>query len=78
MRVAPVGLVAGYQTPEEAFHLAAEAAALTHGHPSGYLSAGMMAAIVRLPVEGVQLKVRVNFPGYSEGNSPTQAPRGCF
>src|SRR6516225_134397 len=26
----------------------------------------------------VQLKVRVNFPGYSEGNSPTQAPRGCF
>jgi ADP-ribosylglycohydrolase/protein-tyrosine phosphatase len=56
MRVAPVGLVAGQQTPEDAFRLAAEAAALTHGHPSGYLSAGMLAAIVRLLVDGVGLR----------------------
>jgi ADP-ribosyl-[dinitrogen reductase] hydrolase len=41
MRVAPIGLVA-----DDAFGLAAEAAALTHGHPSGFLSAGAFAAIL--------------------------------
>ena len=46
MRVAPIGLVKQF-APEEAFRLAAEVAALTHGHVSGYLSAAMMAAILR-------------------------------
>jgi ADP-ribosylglycohydrolase len=41
MRVAPIG----FATPD-AFALAAQAAALTHGHPSGYLSAGVLAEIV--------------------------------
>jgi ADP-ribosyl-[dinitrogen reductase] hydrolase len=41
MRVAPVGLIA-----REPFDLAADAAALTHGHPSGYLAAGALATIV--------------------------------
>ena len=46
MRAAPLGLIpaAGLGTT---FRLGAEAAALTHGHSSGYLSAGMMAALVR-------------------------------
>ena len=41
MRVAPIGLVA-----DDPFDLACEAAALTHGHPSGYLAAGAFATVV--------------------------------
>ena len=46
MRVAPVGLCREL-TDEAAFELAARCAAQTHGHPTGYLSAGALAAIVR-------------------------------
>ena len=35
--------------------LTSSAAALTHGHPSGYLSAGMVASLVYLLVDGVSL-----------------------
>lgn len=42
MRVAPIGLVPS----EDPFAYAAMAAALTHGHPSGYLSAGAYAQIL--------------------------------
>jgi len=42
MRVAPVGL-SGERDP---FSLACDIAALTHGHPSGYLSAGVLASVV--------------------------------
>jgi ADP-ribosyl-[dinitrogen reductase] hydrolase len=41
MRVAPVGLVA-----TDPFGLGCEVAALTHGHPSGYLAAGAFALIL--------------------------------
>jgi ADP-ribosylglycohydrolase len=44
MRVAPVGLVA--EDEAQAFSLGCEAAAITHGHPSGYYSAGCFAAII--------------------------------
>ena len=44
MRVAPVGLVA--DDDEQAFNLGCGAAAITHGHPSGYYSAGCFAAII--------------------------------
>jgi ADP-ribosyl-[dinitrogen reductase] hydrolase len=54
MRVAPIGLLAGWR-PVEAAELAARAAALTHGHCSGYLSAGAMAAILRLALGGNEL-----------------------
>jgi ADP-ribosylglycohydrolase len=50
MRVAPIGLLAGDE--EAAFALGCEAAAITHGHPSGYYSAGCLAAIIRYLVEG--------------------------
>jgi ADP-ribosylglycohydrolase len=53
MRVAPIGLC--YQK-EKAFQLAVECAALTHGHPSGYLSAGTLAYIVAAIIEGVDLE----------------------
>jgi ADP-ribosyl-[dinitrogen reductase] hydrolase len=54
MRVAPIGLLAQWR-PEEVAELAISAAALTHGHPSGYLSAGAMAAIVRQALDGIEL-----------------------
>ncbi|MFT5590846.1 MAG: ADP-ribosyl-[dinitrogen reductase] hydrolase [Bradyrhizobium sp.] len=45
MRVAPAGIFhAG--DPAQAFELGATAARLTHGYPTGYLSAGVFAAIV--------------------------------
>ena len=40
MRVAPIGVLA-----KDPFRVAAEAAAITHGHPSGFLSAGAFASI---------------------------------
>lgn len=42
-RTAPIGLFCRDLDARQAFELAAKAAALTHGHPSGYLSAGMVA-----------------------------------
>lgn len=55
MRVAPIGLLLDL-SPKQAFDLAIRAAALTHGHSSGYLSAGSMAALVRFLVEGISLR----------------------
>src|SRR5215813_13323420 len=63
MRVAPVGLVA--EDEERAFSLGCEATAITHGHPSGYYSAGCFAAIIyhlmsgpSLP-EAIELALRI-------------------
>lgn len=64
MRVAPVGLYAwaqrGSQGIGEAFDLGCQAAALTHGHPTGYLSAGVMAALVQQLVEGISPDVALD------------------
>jgi len=47
MRVAPCGLLATHPaSPAEAFRLGCEAAALTHGHPSGILASGHFAATI--------------------------------
>ena len=51
MRSGPVGLVR-----EDAFDLACRAAALTHGHPSGWLAAGALAEIVAQLVSGEDLR----------------------
>ncbi|NKE07075.1 ADP-ribosylglycohydrolase family protein [Mesobacillus selenatarsenatis] len=45
MRVAPVGLFL-YKDPAQAFKVAADIAAITHGHPSGYLASGALAVII--------------------------------
>ena len=50
MRVAPLGLALA-----EPFAVAVEAAALTHGHPSGFLPAGALALIVAALCRGVTL-----------------------
>lgn len=52
MRVAPAGLA--YE-PERAFENAAEFAAVTHGHPTGYLAAGFYADLVSRVVRGTVL-----------------------
>jgi len=54
MRSAPVGLFCRFD-PTQAFELGARSAAITHGHPSGYLSAGMVSAIVRCLVHGMDI-----------------------
>jgi ADP-ribosylglycohydrolase len=45
MRVAPVGLMY-YGDRERAFDTACEMSVITHGHPSGYLSAGFFASVI--------------------------------
>ncbi len=54
MRMAPAGLM--ISDPEQAFQTGCELAALTHGHPSGYLSAGAFAAIISLLLRGEELE----------------------
>ena len=54
MRVAPVGLLIGDEF--SAFKIGAEIAAITHGHPSGYLSAGSLACIISLICGGYNLE----------------------
>jgi len=71
MRTAPVGLAfkAG-----EAFLRGAEIAAITHGHPSGFLPAGFLAEMISRIVEGktleeaydLSLAVLNSYPGYEE------------
>jgi ADP-ribosylglycohydrolase len=58
MRAAPAGFVPG--SPEESFGLGCQLAALTHGHPSGYLSAGVLAATVRGILDGASLRAAVD------------------
>lgn len=53
MRAAPVGLAE--RDPARAFELAADMGALTHSHPSGYLSAGALAVIVNRLAAGASL-----------------------
>jgi len=56
MRVAPVGLISATLPDLEAvFSLGAATAAITHGHPSGYLSAGTMAVLVATLIDGSDL-----------------------
>lgn len=57
MRVAPIGLLCN---KDRAFELACECAALTHGHQSGYLSAGVLAHIVASLVDGLNLEKAVS------------------
>lgn len=59
MRVAPVGMYF-YDSPQRAFRIAAECAALTHGHPSGYLSAGTLGAIVAEILSGKDILQATN------------------
>ena len=73
MRVAPIGLCPTLDK-EEVFDIAARAAAQTHGHPSGYISAGFLAALIRDTLDGISPGVSANklfpiahqWPGFEE------------
>jgi len=58
MRVAPVGLSF---PPGQAFAHGAQFAAITHGHPSGYLPAGALASIIACLLEGGSLERALDF-----------------
>jgi ADP-ribosylglycohydrolase len=60
MRIAPVGLMGRAYARDELFQLAAETAALTHGHPSGYLAAGALAEIVVSLCEARPLEIALD------------------
>ena len=53
MRVAPVGL--RFEDVEKAFAVGCASAAITHGHPTGYLAAGYLAALIALILSGTSL-----------------------
>jgi ADP-ribosylglycohydrolase len=71
MRVAPVGLAFSGET---AFEQACAAAALTHGHPSGYLSAGVFGQVIAEIIQGRSLEEAIQaslitlarWPGHEE------------
>lgn len=50
MRIAPMALL-----PDRVFDQSCEVAALTHGHPSGYLAAGALAVILNRVIDGESL-----------------------
>ena len=50
MRAAPAGIVA--DGVGHAFELGCQSAAITHGHPTGWLAGGAFAAIVRAVLDG--------------------------
>lgn len=72
MRVAPVGLF--FNDYEVAFEKACQAAAITHGHPTGYLAAGCLASMVSLIISGDSLQSSIHLtmqilrlkPGHEE------------
>lgn len=71
MRTAPAGLTFPSYT---AFRRGAEFAAITHGHPSGYLSAGFLSEMIAHIIEGKKLeeaiersvKTLTNYDGHQE------------
>ncbi|GAA3899195.1 ADP-ribosylglycohydrolase family protein [Halomonas cibimaris] len=58
MRVAPAGLFAATHglAPETTFALGRELAWLTHGHPSGYLTGGVLAVLIQRLIKGDSLE----------------------
>jgi len=54
MRIAPVGFLG-----DRAFELGRDIAALTHGHPTGYLAAGFVAEVVHQVHEGGDLRAAI-------------------
>ncbi len=58
MRIAPVGLA--FTDPEKAFAIGCRSAAITHGHVTGYLASGTLAALISLIISGHSLTNAVN------------------
>jgi ADP-ribosylglycohydrolase len=56
MRVAPIGLL----PLGDSFELGAEAAHLTHGHPTGYIASGAFAYLIEQLVKGLSLREAID------------------
>jgi len=64
MRVAPAGLflrrLHGASSPMDAFHMGAALTIITHGHPTGVLTAGFFSALINTLVDGARLTDALN------------------
>lgn len=58
MRMAPVGLMFPGEN-EKAFDIGCDLSAITHGHPSGYLSGGFFASLIADLIGGVRLETAI-------------------
>jgi ADP-ribosylglycohydrolase len=58
MKIAPVGLIF-YGHNKAAFKTGCEISAITHGHPSGYLSAGFLASVIADITKGLSLMMSI-------------------
>jgi ADP-ribosylglycohydrolase len=79
MRVAPVGLFAWRRghtdSPQHAFQLGTELAALTHGHPTGALTGGVLAVLILALTDGASLmraNLVVEVGQKNRGRNPAQ------
>jgi ADP-ribosylglycohydrolase len=80
MRVAPIGLFFGGNS-KKAFEVACHFSAITHGHPSGYLSAGFFAGGLSDLTVGIDLpssidnalKILENWNNHEETKSAVHA-----
>jgi ADP-ribosyl-[dinitrogen reductase] hydrolase len=74
MRTAPIGLIR-YWDAKTTFDVGASASAITHGHPSGFLSGGAMAMMVRVLLNGDDLseaaRQAVEMLQHQEGSEET-------
>lgn len=59
MRIAPVGLML-YDNPRKAFSIACDFSTITHGHPTGYLSAGFLAAMIAYMAAKVPIRTAID------------------
>ncbi|MBB4680581.1 ADP-ribosylglycohydrolase family protein [Crossiella cryophila] len=80
MRAAPVALWGN--DPAEVFRIAAAGAALTHTHPSGYLSAGCLAVMVWALFHGAHINVAIDkaeqiLRGYDQHEETLEAIEGA-
>ncbi len=74
MRVAPIGLFPDKWSAKQVFELAMRAAAITHTHPTGYLSAGSLAVMIFFLMQGKELQNAIeetksilqSYPNHSE------------
>jgi ADP-ribosylglycohydrolase/5-methylcytosine-specific restriction endonuclease McrBC regulatory subunit McrC len=64
MRIAPVGLFAwrlrNDYTPHDAFRLGMDLAAITHGHPTGILTGGVLAVLIMALTDGATLSESID------------------
>ncbi len=83
MRAAPAGLLAARIKPDDcvtaaklAFNIGCTAAAVTHGHPSGYYSAGVLASIIATIISGGTIEdgIRISL-GFLDGCSDADETR---